>query len=292
MSTNDMGGHDLTPPPSPTPTPPATPAPRSDRAGVRPITVVLSVIGGVALASAGVTAAFAAGNQLARVDSFDTADVSGIRSVDVDISASDVTVEFGDVDEAQLQVEGGRGGSWTLERDDDELLLHSPSPFGLWFGDWFASEGRVVLTLPESLGEAGLDFDLDLSAGSLTVTGDFGDVEAAVGAGELWVEGTADSVDADVSAGRAEIRLENVAEADFVVSAGHLSAELTGSAPDEVTIDVSAGSLQLWVPDETYDVVEDVSAGSFVNEVQTSSSSPRTISATVSAGSAEVRPGN
>lgn len=311
MSTDSNGGHDvpLTPPPANPSADAATPAGPVPDAGasapvvetapgrpskpMRPIGIVLAVIGGVALAGTGATAAFAGVSQLASSDYVETADVSGIQSLDLEVGASDVTVEFGDVDDAELRVDGSRVGSWTLERDADELVVHSPNRgFGWWFGSWFGGEEHVVLTLPESLRTAELDADIDLSAGSLDVSGDFGELDVVIGAGALFLEGSADTVDAEINAGRADIELADVSAADFTVAAGRLVAELTGSAPDEIVFDVSAGSLELTVPDTTYDVVDEVSAGSFENDVEISSSASRTIHATVSAGSAQLRAGD
>lgn len=320
MSTNSNGGHEipLTPPPAapdaaahpapdaaahPAPAapvppaggsvpPPAGPARSASGAG-RPIGIVLAVIGGVALLGSGATVAFAAGGQLTRSDTFATAGVSGIQSLDMEVGASDVIVEFGDVDEAELRVDGGNGGAWTIERDDDELLVRSPNrSFGWWFGGWWGDDERVVLTLPESLQRAGLDLDLDLGAGSLEVAGEFGEVDLHVGAGALTIEGSATSVDADISAGRADIELADVREADFGIAAGRLVAELTGTTPDAVAFEVSAGSLELTVPDDVYHVTQEVSAGSFDNRVETSTSATSTIDAKVSAGSATVRAGD
>ena len=70
---------------------------------------------------------------------------------------------------------------------------------------------------------------------------------------------------ADLSAGGADIDLDDVAEADFSVSAGAVDARLTGTAPRTVTVDVSAGALELTLPEAAYDVRSDVSAGEFEN---------------------------
>ncbi|MGW8482684.1 hypothetical protein ACWGJP_06055 [Microbacterium sp. NPDC055903] len=298
MSTHDNGGHDvpLTPPPASAATPavtsaeaPAVPAQGSPARG--PIGVVLAVIGGIALVISGTTAAFAAGGELMQRDSQTSLDVDGIRGLDLEVGASDVTVVFADVAEAELTVEGGRGNDWTMRREEDDLVVHSPDRFfGWWFDGWFGNDERVVLTLPESL--QGIDADLDLSAGSLDVTGEFGELDAVVGAGALFVSGSAESLDAQIDAGRAEIMLADVAEADLTVSAGRLTAELTGTTPREIVFDVSAGSLELVVPDDVYNVIEEVSAGSLRNDLETSSSASNSIRASVSAGSATLEPGD
>ncbi|GAB3597223.1 DUF4097 family beta strand repeat-containing protein [Microbacterium tumbae] len=297
MSTENTGGHDvpLGPPPA-APSPPvvasADPTGPVRGAGAgRPIGIVLAAIGGVALAVSGTTAAFAAAGQLSQNDSRTSLGVDGIRGLVLDVDASDVTVEFADVVQAELAVQGGRSGSWSLEREGEELVVNSPNRgFGWWFGGWFGDEERVVLTLPQSL--QGIDADIDLNAGSLDVTGTFGEVDVIVGAGALSLEGSAESVDAEINAGRADLDLFAVREADLTISAGRLTAEFANSAPDLVTFEVSAGSLELTLPDEVYDVRQEVSAGSLDNGLQTSSDSRHVIEATVSAGSATLRAGD
>ncbi|HEX5730016.1 MAG TPA: hypothetical protein VFX99_11380, partial [Microbacterium sp.] len=128
----------------------------------------------------------------------------------------------------------------------------------------------------------------DLSAGDLTVDGDFADLEIQVGAGSLTVDGSADTLSAELSAGGADIDLADVAEATFSVSAGAVESRLTGSAPRLVTVDVSAGSLELTVPDADYDVRSDVSAGEFDNRLRVDADSGNVVDVTVSAGSATI----
>ncbi|MGL3148767.1 DUF4097 family beta strand repeat-containing protein [Microbacterium sp. A82] len=285
---------------------PSSQGPRSG-AGARAAAIAVAVFGGVVLLGTGATAAVAAVHDVSRSSSTVsgdvlTVDVKGIESIDLEVGASAVSTRFGDVDEATLEVTGTRGGNWRLDRDGDELIVRGPDHGfgwfgngwlgGNWFGDNLFDEESAILTLPESLNNSGLDADFDLSAGSLTIDGSFGEVGIAVGAGILRMEGSATSVDVELSAGRADLELADVTEAEFSLSAGKLVADLTGDAPRTVSIDVSAGALELTVPDESYDVTQDVSAGSLDNRLDTSSSSQHTIDATVSAGSAILRSGN
>lgn len=284
----------LTPPPAsspaqvPAPAQPQAAAPRPG--GTSWITVTLAVIGGLALVGTGATAAVAASGDLSRSDTVLELDVTGVSELDLNASASDVRVEFGDVDQAQLAVTGGRGGPWTLQRDEDELLVRGPETvFGWWFGGWFDDDRSVVLTLPSEL--QGLDASFTLSAGSLDVTGRFGELDTELSAGDLTISGSASSLDADVSAGSADILLDGVREADFAVSAGDLTVELTGAAPSETSIDVSAGGLDLSVPVGEYNITQNVSAGTLDNRLDHSSSSRNSIDVTLSAGTVTLRPG-
>ncbi|WP_200880966.1 DUF4097 family beta strand repeat-containing protein [Microbacterium profundi] len=328
-SENNQGGHDvpLSPPPAeqapltnaaapggpapggaapggPAPGGPAPGAPASASSaqgpqtprgsGARAGAIAIAVFGGVALLATGGTAAVAAVNDAsAPVDSRQQMDASGITGIDLDVGGAAVRVEFGDVEQAQLELSGSGDDRWSLSRDGDELVVNSPEMnFGWWFGDWFNDDQSVVLTLPDELRSERLDADVSLGAGSLDVQGDFGDIDVEVGAGALFITGSADTIEADLSAGRAEFELADVSTADFSISAGRLEAELTGTAPRDVQVDVSAGSLELTLPDEEYDVRQDVSAGSLDNGLQTSSNARNSIVVSVSAGSAVLRPGD
>lgn len=319
---NHQGGHDmpLTPPPASSPgaSGPAAsggvpnapaPAPQGPRgSGARAGAIAIAVFGGVVLLGTGATAAVAAVHDVSRSTVSGSGEVvsattAGLSGLDLDVGRTNMSVEFGDVDEATLEVIGTRSDRWTMERNEDELVVRSPgNHFGLfdgrWFGgDWFGGdlfegEGQVVLTLPESLNDGSLSADFNLGAGSLDIEGDFDEVGIEMGAGSLTMAGAAASVDADISAGHARLDLADVSTADFTIAAGKLIATLTGTTPQEVTVDVSAGTLELTVPDDSYNVSQDVSAGSLDNRLDTSSSSRSTIDATVSAGSAILRPGD
>lgn len=300
-----QGGHTpVTPPPAPSAPRIEQPAPTAGdpeptgsgrSSGATAITVLTAIVGGVALLSAGGTAAVAATGDLANASGSDasyTVGVDGIDRLDLDVDARGIRIEFGDVDEAQLEVRNNPGRAWTFERDGDDLVVRSPeSRWGWWFGSWFGNEGTAVLTLPESLNDGSLDADLTLDAGSLDMVGDFAALGVDVGAGSVDIEGSATSLDADMSAGRADILLDGVDDVTLGVSAGDFTVELTGTPPTSTVIDVSAGSVDLTVPDVGYAITQDVSAGSLDAKVDQSDPGDRTIDVTVAAGSVTVRPG-
>lgn len=304
-----QGGHTpFTPPPASGPAE-QSPAPAqtvrqpssaqgAPSSGARAIMIVTAIVGGIALLGSGATAAVAATGGLVPSSTegpgyLQTEDVSGLEGIDLDVDAGNMRIEFGDVEEAELSVANRRGPEWTLERDGDDLVVRSPEfRWGWWFGSWVGDEESAVLTLPQSLKDAALDADLTLDAGSLDVIGDFGALDITVNAGALDIEGAARGLSIDMSAGRADALLDGVEEADLTVAAGDLNVELTGSAPTQTTIDVSAGSLDLTVPDESYSIIQDVSAGSLDARVEQSGSARNTIEVSLSAGSATIRPGS
>jgi len=302
---NDFsGGHTPLTPPAASGTQPAPPAPAPEvtappatgrSAGSKAVMIVTAVVGGIAiLGSGGAAAAAAAGSIMSSSapDSVQTVQTDGITGIDVNADASSMRVEYGKVDEARLEITNGRGSAWTFERDDDELVVRSPQGvWGWWFGSWFGDEEVAVLTLPERLEGSGLAADITLNAGSLDVIGEFGALDIDVNAGALDVQGAATGFEVHMSAGRADVLLDGVKETDLGVSAGDLTVELTGTAPSRTSVDVSAGSLDLTVPDVEYDITKDVSAGSLDAQVQQSSDARRAIDVTLEAGRVTIRPG-
>jgi hypothetical protein len=281
----------VTPPPpaqAPAPQNPPAPAPRSGGPG-KPVAIILIVIGGLLLIGTVLGVIRSVVADASRIDDTLTVDAAGVTSLDVDAAASTFRLEFGDVDEATLEITDARS-EWTLTRDGDELQVGTPDHL---FGDWGPRFGRneeqVVLTLPESLRDAEIDADLSLAAGELRAEGEFGELDLELGAGGMNVSGSARTLTADISAGDARVELADVSEAEITVSAGRLVGELTGSAPDLVTAGVSAGSLDLTLPAGSYDVSSDASAGDVDNRLDTDSSSAHRVTVDLSAGHATLR---
>lgn len=274
----------LTPPPSspnPAPTPPSG-------AG-RVITVILVVVGAIVLAAAlGFAIISTIAGASARTSSSSLA-VSGVTELDIDVAAGSLTIEYADVDEAELDVRSSWGlAQWTLAREEDELIVGSPQ--GLFGGGWlFGGTGDAVLRLPQSL--QGADADVSLSAGDLRVDGEFGDIDLEVGAGRAIVSGSARELDAQVSAGDAELELEDVSDVSIGVSAGSMDAVFSGAQPRGIVAEVSAGDLDLTVPEGSYQITSDVSAGDFDNRIDSSADARSTIRVQVSAGQATLRAG-
>lgn len=269
---------------TPTP-PPADPGvSRPNRTAARVVTILTAALGVgilVAVAWGGIRSTVAAA---AATSETNTLAVDGVGTLDVDVSAASLLVEFSDVDEASLDVRDASNGAWTFERRGDTLRVETPrTPFLSWFG---ASNGRGVLTLPAEL--EGADAALSLGAGSIDADGDFGMLTLEMGAGDTTLRGSAASLTADVSAGRADIDLDGVDEADIQLSAGDMNARLTGDAPSDVKVGVSAGSLELTLPDAAYAVTSDVAAGDLDNGLRTSSAAASRVSVEVSAGSARL----
>jgi len=288
----------LTPPPAGTDAPP--PAGGSPtRGSSRVIAILVIAFGALVIAGAAVSAVWTTVSAASVQTTSRTTAVTGVSDLDVDVSAGSLRIEFADVREAELEVTGTADADrWTLERSGGTLSVASPDDwftggwrFGGWpFGD--SGAGDAILRLPQSL--EGVDADLSLSAGELVIADDasFGEMQLQMSAGSARVEASVDAVQVDVAAGSADVRLAGAREASFSVSAGSLEAELTGPQPSAVSMQVSAGSLDVTVPDGEYDVRSDVSAGDFDNRIGSTPGARSTVSVDVSAGKAILQAGS
>ncbi|MFD5224043.1 hypothetical protein ACFWHT_00320 [Microbacterium sp. NPDC058342] len=258
------------------------------RKSIGAITILMAVFGGVVLLGTGAAAAATGLRQTGSQGGTVQADVQGVTALDVDVRAAEVRVEFSsDDDEARLRIEGGSADGWKLRRDGDELQLRGPDRgFDWWQPDWLRGEERAVLVLPDEL--SGLDADLTLKAGSLDADGVFGELDVDIDAGSLSLNGDAENLDVHLDAGRADIDLDGVRTAEFTVNAGRIVSSLAVQ-PRTVAIGVSAGALDLTLPDADYDLQQRVSAGSLDSNLRQNDAGRSQIRATVSAGSVTLR---
>ena len=280
-----------------TPPPPSAASDRTSDSpppsgGSRVVAIIVIVLGGLVLLGAMTSAAVATFASASVSTSTRTLDAAGVDDLQIDASAGTLRVEFTDVSEAELEVTSSWGAdSWRFDREGETLVVASTDRFG-WFGwrGWFGDERTdAVLRLPSSL--QGLDADVSLSAGEFVTEGEFGELRLTLAAGSFDVSGSAESLTAEMSAGRGTLDLEDVRTAGLSVSAGSLEASLSGTQPDAVDLDVSAGSLRLTVPDGDYDVTSEVSAGGFDNRIGSTPGASSTVTVQVSAGEAVLSAG-
>lgn len=283
----------MTPPPVP-PTQPAMPDPsgpgprREPSAAGRVIAILAIAVGallivGAVLSAVGSTIASA----LVRTETRTLASTS-FSDLDVDLAAGELTVLFVEgISAPELTVTSSNGaGDWTFATEGGTLSVASPDRRWMplwWFGGGI---GSATLRLPASVQDRGLDAEFDTSAGDLSVSGRFADLDVDLGAGRVTVAGAADELTLDVSAGAADLDLSDVRTAELTLNAGAATTRLTGAQPRSVTADVSAGALELTVPEGAYDVRSDVSAGQFDNRIAPQPGAASTIDVQVSAGSA------
>ena len=281
----------LTPPPvaGPPTTPgspgspgaPGAPGRPPRRTTARVIAILAIVVGGILIlgtVTAGIFSAVRAATL--RTETF-TADATGIAALDIDISGASLTVEYGR--DAALTVDGA-AGDWRFERDGDVLRVTNERSW--WTGWRWGGTDEAVLTLPSALQRTAIDAEFGVSGGVLHADGTYEDLDIELAAGSIELSGTARDLDVDASAGRTVFDLDDVDTADITLSAGAVTGTLTGSAPTEVTADVSAGRLQLTLPDTAYAIASDVSAGEFRHTLTEDPASPHRVSVQVSAGAA------
>lgn len=254
--------------------------------------VVLGAIGVVFAVGGGVVRGVAAHSATSQSWS---APADGVQALRVDTAAAGFEVRFDDVDEARLDAstDGGPVQSWRLERDGATLRVDAERRWGWFgFGSWFGGrngEEQVVLTLPAALERAGLDLDVDVAAGSFDADADWGTALVQLSAGSIDLAGDARSLDLEVSAGEARLDLATPGDVTVQVSAGRVVGALTGEQPASITADVSAGSIELAIPDGAYAVTQDVSAGDATIDVDDDRDAASTIDVQVSAGSISLR---
>lgn len=264
--------------------------PRGPGTRNKSLTIILSVLGGLVLLGLVLGTSWSSITSLNRTDSVQTADATGIDTLEVEANAGEFTLQFADITEARLEVRSSRG-AWDLERQGNTLVVDSPGGWGNWC--FFGCDSRpsvVVLSLPEFLNDGQLDVQLSLAAGEFITEGDFKTLDMDMSAGRLVALGAADSVDLRLGAGQATVELADVHTARFDISAGRLDGVFSGSAPASVQGEVSAGMLDLTLPEAGYDVRSTVSAGNLDNRLATASDSAHQVTMDVSAGNVVLRP--
>lgn len=285
-------------------TPPKASAPRRSNW----VLITTAIVGGIVLIGAvgaaalsGLTALTKPSNESPQLLTADASDMTNIR---VDASAADVSVTCdrdGEHAEELAVLTASEGPQrWHLRMERETLRVGTERGHFGWLGGinlfgWGAWQPQTVsISLPEHACEGGtVSADFDLSSGRLLAKGEFDALRLDVSAGDAMVAGAARTVEADVSAGGAELLLADVEEAKLQVSAGGLTGAFTGDAPRQLRIDVSAGEIDLELPDVPYLVSSDVSAGSFDNFLRTggSTADDHRVDVDVSAGGVTLRPG-
>lgn len=269
----------------PTPPPAPAPAPRRRATASLAVSIVTIVVGGCAilgtLVSSGLSAAGAFGDGRGGSSALQS-ETRGVRDLDIDVAGGALSVEYGDVPQAQLDGDGA--GDWTLERRGDTLRISSPDR-AFWNGNGPAS---ATLVLPQSLARSGVDARIDVTGGTLDATGDFGALSVTLSGGTATLSGSARSLDVSVAGGSGSADLADVDTAAFDLTGGDLTVELTGSTPTRTTVDVTAGSADLTLPEDTYRLSTD-GPGSVDSSLETSSTAAARVEVQTVLGSVTLR---
>lgn len=225
----------------------------------RTITLIVAIMGAIALIAtigSGISRSFSLPGPLT-AQPLQPLNTDGISEIHIEAAASDFTVEFGSVEEAELVVTGEHDIGWEMSRDGGTLQVTQEGNWGSFFGwnyDWNLDDdpwSQVVLTLPESLQDSALELYVSMAGGSFSTTGSFA------------------IVDVELAGGTADLDLTDVQEASIDLAAGSLTASLDGIPPRNIDVDVAAGTVNLKVPDVAYALELEVGAGSFSNGLKT-----------------------
>jgi hypothetical protein len=208
-----------------------------------------------------------------------------LTDLQIDLAGGELTVEYGDVESAQLDADSRGRQGWTFDQEGDSLRVASPSGS---FVD--AGRGaRATLTLPWDLEGSGITADIRVTGGALELTGGFGDVTVEVAGGVATLDGAARDIDVTVTGGSATAAIMDAEAAAFEVAGGELTATLSGVTPTRTDVEVTAGSADITLPDDEYRVRVDDGVGSVDNGLRTSSSATATVDVTATMGSVRLR---
>lgn len=267
---------------------PQTPGPRRH---AKPLTLILVVLGGLILLGLVLSASLSAFGSLSRTSSVLHANAEGLTALDIEANDGKLRVQFADITEAQLDVRSSRG-NWDFKRQGSVLVVDAPDGWETWcFFGCDRQPSQVVLTLPEALNNGSLDVQLELAAGEFLADGAFNNLNLDMSAGRLVANGSAHHLNVRLGAGYAALDLAEVGTTVLDVAAGRLDGQFTGSAPSSVHAEISAGMLDLTLPDAGYDVRSEVAAGNVDNRLSQQTDSAHKVSLEVSAGTAVLRRG-
>ena len=260
---------------------------------------VLLVVGSIVLAIILITTVARVAFSLNREDTSGTFAVQeSFDEIDLRVSAANVEVEFADIDEPQIVFDQG---DTNLRMDSDVsggvLTVKVEHPGWGWFGwigngwwgwDEFAS---LKLTLPEAMEEDAMTLGIDSSAGNLTVSGDYGDVSIDSTAGNVEIAGSARSMAISTTAG-------NVDLVDLSVSGTFRSDSTAGNGtfefstlPDSITVEATAGDLEVTLPGGSYRIETDTTAGNVQQNVNSDQNADRVYRFETTAGNIEINEG-
>lgn len=308
--------------PQPTPRPDSQPA--SGSTATRAVLIATSIVGGLALLTAGASAAAAAvaerqvawgidvlpgiiGSGSGTADIGDAAagsnsfweDATGATALEIDASLVNLTIAFaepgaddsggGAPTDAVLEVNGQYAADWALVREGDSLVVTGPegdpSPENACLFDCGTT---ATLTLPSDVaGELAADISFD--RGMLRLDGDFRALDVEADAGEIVLAGSASKLALDFSTGKATVDLADVTTASIDLTTGEADVNLTGENPKGVEVDLRLGSATVTLPDGEYRVETTGKTGSVDNGLTTGDGSQNLVRVNADLGEVVLR---
>lgn len=265
------------------------------------VAITAGVVGGAlllgAMGAAAIAGIYAINRDTGGEAQYLTSGAEGITALSVDAVASRFTMTCEGAldrpDTFEFSTESGER-QWQLHERRGHLYVEPVEPWmSVNFGAGTERLQDVTLGLPASAcdGSVPLNTDVELGAGKLLVDGSYSDFQANIEAGDFDFKGDAARFELDIAAGSADFVANNVVEGTVTVTAGKVKGEFAGSAPTLLKTEVSAGRATLTLPDETYSVRSEVSAGGFDNGLRTEQGmTKREVRVNVSAGQLSLKP--
>ncbi|KDP91520.1 MULTISPECIES: DUF4097 family beta strand repeat-containing protein [Clavibacter] len=238
-------------------------APRPDRA----LRVALIATGSAALVLVAGIAISQAVSAAERVDgSQDSAVADPFDRLGVEAGDADVTVRYGDVEQAHIDFTAGDTGlTETHAVDDGQLLikLSSPAwrPFDLSLG---ATEGATIdVLLPEA--DQGLPaLEVQSTTGDMDVSGFFGDTTLTSTDGDILITGATADLTLGTAAGAIDARNVYVAGELLATSTAGEARLILDDAPSAMTVE-TAGDQLIRIPVGAYDIRTSAPMGEATN---------------------------
>ncbi|MDQ1110947.1 hypothetical protein QE418_000395 [Microbacterium testaceum] len=211
---------------------------------------------------------------------------TGLTALDVDVAGGSLTIAYGDVSEAQLDVDGGGTGDWTFERDGTTLRVSSPRTNVV---GWSNPAGSATLLLPRLSTTTNLDARIEVAGGALRLDADFTSLSVQLAGGDVDLAGDVRTLSVSVSGGAASGTLTGVGDATLEVAGGSLATTLKGDAPARTKVTVTAGSADITLPDDEYNVTTDSGLGRVDNGLRTSNSATAVVDVEATLGQVSMR---
>lgn len=213
--------------------------------------------------------------------------IDGVTSIDATTQSGELTVTYGDVTEATLEISGDEHGpEWSLAVDGPTLRLEQMSdPVSIGWSTWQSA----TLVLPATMEASRPALKLTTESGATVASGDFGDVTIALQSGQIDFTGSATTLGLSVETGFANVSAAGPTSLTLDVQSGTADVVVEGrKAPASTKVNVSSGYVSLDLPDGPYAVSEKVSSGSASIDLVRDPAAPNTVDVTVSSGGADI----
>lgn len=171
--------------------------------------------------------------------------ISRVSSLDMSLSADQLTFEEYDGDSLRVEVSGNKKNQVRVGEDEDTLVLETIGR---------KSDRQILLQYPK--GTKFEDTSIEVAAGTVEMQSDFQteDLDIEVVAGEFTNNGQISTESADISVGTGNVELQNLKVTDLEgdCGVGNMSLGIAGSEKD-YNYEISCGAGCIQVGDNSYE---------------------------------------